>query len=474
MLNFCALKIVVAGSLLFPVGNFDWLREQSQQSLVRLLANVSPEGANPGAIIASPSTEKPNYRFIWVRDAALVVDTIISLYENAKNETERVYYFNLISDYIRLSRHKQLQDTASGRAEEEGLGEPKFHVDGSAFKDPWGRPQDDGPALRASALIRFSNLLIKEGRYGALADPSLPLRLVIQTDLKFTQKYWDRPGYDLWEEVKAGSHFYTRSVQKKAMLDGAIWEPNKTQADKYTLAAKAIREKIKGHWLASRGYIVSALDILEGVQNKHSGLDIETVLVALHTRHFTDDRIMATVPFIEREFDNLYPINQNRLDENGLLMAPAIGRYAVDAYNDHERDPNGHASGHPWFLSTLAMAQYYYSLANQWGRVEKIKVNDLNLDFIRRLGIENIEPHQVIRQGSEKHMTVVKNLFEKGDQYLRRVRFHSSRLGALHEQINRHTGHMQGAKELTWSHAAFLTAVWSRAAGADPFDILKF
>src|SRR5688500_16671266 len=30
------------------------------------------------------------------------------------------------------------------------LGEPKFQADGSAFNDPWGRPQNDGPAIRAT------------------------------------------------------------------------------------------------------------------------------------------------------------------------------------------------------------------------------------------------------------------------------------------------------------------------------------
>lgn len=41
-----------------------------------------------------------------------------------------------------------------------GLGEPKFNVNASAFTGSWGRPQRDGPALRATAMIAYGNYLI--------------------------------------------------------------------------------------------------------------------------------------------------------------------------------------------------------------------------------------------------------------------------------------------------------------------------
>lgn len=37
-----------------------------------------------------------------------------------------------------------------------GLEGPKFNVDGSFFTGPWGRPQNDGPALRASTLTTLA------------------------------------------------------------------------------------------------------------------------------------------------------------------------------------------------------------------------------------------------------------------------------------------------------------------------------
>lgn len=41
-----------------------------------------------------------------------------------------------------------------------GLGEPKFNVDMTEFTGSWGRPQRDGPALRATAMISYANWLI--------------------------------------------------------------------------------------------------------------------------------------------------------------------------------------------------------------------------------------------------------------------------------------------------------------------------
>ncbi len=43
-------------------------------------------------------------------------------------------------------------DLSDGR----GLGEAKYEVDGSAFTGGWGRPQRDGPALRAIASESIS------------------------------------------------------------------------------------------------------------------------------------------------------------------------------------------------------------------------------------------------------------------------------------------------------------------------------
>jgi glucoamylase len=66
----------------------------------------------------------------------------------------------IIEDYISAQAYLQTVSNPSGGLSSGGLGEPKFNVDMSAFTGAWGRPQRDGPALRATALIAYGEWLI--------------------------------------------------------------------------------------------------------------------------------------------------------------------------------------------------------------------------------------------------------------------------------------------------------------------------
>lgn len=66
-----------------------------------------------------------------------------------------------IQNYITSQTHLQTVSNPSGDLSNgEGLGEPKFNVDMTAFTGAWGRPQRDGPPLRATAMITYANWLI--------------------------------------------------------------------------------------------------------------------------------------------------------------------------------------------------------------------------------------------------------------------------------------------------------------------------
>jgi len=43
-----------------------------------------------------------------------------------------------------------------------------------------------------------------------------------------------------------------------------------------------------------------------------------------------------------------------------------------------------------------------------------------------------------------------------------RVKFHVDSDGQMSEQMNRWSGYLQGARDLTWSYASFLTALEAR------------
>jgi glucoamylase len=66
----------------------------------------------------------------------------------------------LIQQYISAQAKLQTVNNPSGGLCSGGLAEPKFEVNLTPFTGAWGRPQRDGPALRATAMIAYSRYLI--------------------------------------------------------------------------------------------------------------------------------------------------------------------------------------------------------------------------------------------------------------------------------------------------------------------------
>ncbi len=88
-------------------------------------------------MIASPSTQNPDYLYSWTRDSALVFNLLIEDFVSGDDPSLRRH----IDAYISVETIIQQITNPSGPAGKSGLGEPKFHINGSAFAAPWGRPQ---------------------------------------------------------------------------------------------------------------------------------------------------------------------------------------------------------------------------------------------------------------------------------------------------------------------------------------------
>jgi len=74
-----------------------------------------------------------------------------------------------------------------------GLGEPKYQVDGKRFNGAWGRPQRDGPALRAITLMSYCNWLVKNGQSKTAKTVVWP---IISNDLSYVGQYWNQVGFE--------------------------------------------------------------------------------------------------------------------------------------------------------------------------------------------------------------------------------------------------------------------------------------
>lgn len=101
-----------------------------------------------------PSEQVEDF-YSWTRDAALTAKYLVDAFIAGNKDLEQT-----IQQYISAQAKVQTISNPSGDLSTGGLGEPKFNVNETAFTGPWGRPQRDGPALRATALIAYANYLI--------------------------------------------------------------------------------------------------------------------------------------------------------------------------------------------------------------------------------------------------------------------------------------------------------------------------
>jgi glucoamylase len=438
-----------------------WARE-------RMLRNISSRGARAGAVIASPSQANPDYYYCWARDGALVMDVVLSLYARAGDLQEKARYRTRLEEYVDFSRFTQ---TTPNRIT--GLGEPKFNVDGSAFTEDWGRPQNDGPALRAITLIRFANHLLDTGDEAYvqqhLYGPALPTQTVIKTDLEYVSHHWRDPCFDYWEEERA-THFATRMAQRRALLDGAELAGrlnDQGAAAWYRQQAAFIGAELEWHWDPGAGYLRASVIHTGGNDYKVSGLDVSVILGPLHAevpgRSFSvnDDYLLATALRIRQVFGELYGINDSARGTPGV----AIGRYPEDRYNGYTTS----AQGNPWFLATNAFGEFFYRVAKALEARGEIRLTEPNLDFFKSL----LSDRQAISlsvggrlpQGHALFDAISSKLCQEGDNFIRRTLTHAGD-DSLTEQFDRNTGFMTAAPDLTWSYASLISALLQRPDAA--------
>jgi glucoamylase len=398
-----------------------WLKENGSFSLDKILENISPTDGAPGAIIAAKSKSNPNYYYHWVRDAGLTVDSMINMYRSStSNLKQQELISEKIFEYLEFSTNIQKLKTLSD------LGEPKFNVDGTTFNDPWGRPQNDGPAMRAISLIHWANVLISEGKESIVRqkmyDSKLPATSPIKMDLEYVSHHWKDPSYDIWEEVK-GTHFYTLMIERRSLLEGSALAHklgDEGAAEWYSIQGKEIEIELQKFWDPKQGFIVATINRVDGIDYKSSNIDTAVILGLLHGDikdgffSWDDKRVIATIEKIIGAFSDIYPIN-HRQEIPGI----AIGRYPEDRYSG--TNLNG---GNPWPLCTLAVADAFYRYA------------------------------EILSKKGEYQKAI--EISTRADEFVERVRYHANKDGSLSEQMDRYTGYMTSASDLTWNYASLL------------------
>ena len=377
----------------------------------------------------------PDYFFHWYRDSAVVIDALRLLFEDGSAGPGALAQF---ADFVHFSLSLQNLDGRALVAEsawrarvapdfakflrtdadlagvhgDAVAAETRVNPDGTLDISSWPRPQNDGPAMRALTLLRWT----RSARFGP--ELSAAVSALLRADLAYTRKHWRDPCFDIWEEEK-GQHYYTLCVAAAALEAGARWlqeHGNEQEAQAAATQVAAIRQALDGYWLADEGYYRSR--VLDSGQRSAKELDIAVILATLHgsgsaiPHSVHDVRMHATLARLEALFDAAYPINHDRPSSR----APAMGRYAGDVYY----------SGGAYYFSTLGAAEFCFRAA--------------------------------------AGTSGARGLIAHGDAFLETVRSFTPPSGDLSEQFDQKTGVPTSARHLAWSYAAFISCIAARRA----------
>ncbi|CAI7572282.1 unnamed protein product [Penicillium glandicola] len=408
----------------------------------------SVSGASAGIVVASPSQTDPDYFYTWTRDAALTLKVLIDEFIAGDDTLETT-----IQEYISAQATLQTVSNPSGDLSDgSGLAEPKYNVDETAFTDAWGRPQRDGPALRATALIAYGNYLISNGSDSVALSNVWP---IVQNDLSYVGQYWNQTGYDLWEEVE-GSSFFTIAAQHRALVEGSTFATALGEScDACDSQAPLLLCFLQDFWDGSA--IVSNL-----VDNGRTGLDANSVISSIQTfdpEAACDDttfqpcsaRALANHKLYVDSFRSIYDINS----DSAAGSAAAVGRYAEDTYQ----------GGNPWYLTTLAAAEQLYDALYQWDKQGALAITDVSLAFFTDLDSSAAVGNY--SSTSDTYTTLTAAVKTYADGFVTIVETYTPSGGALAEQFTRADGTPASATDLTWSYAAWISAA-RRAAGIVP------
>ncbi|KAI1814327.1 carbohydrate-binding module family 20 protein [Poronia punctata] len=438
-----------------------FIEEQRAISLQRVLDNIGPdgsrvEGAAAGAVIASPTKDDPNYFFTWTRDASLTMKVLVDefLLGNEKLQT-------YIEDFIHSQAVLQTVTNPSGTflPSGTGLGEPKYNVDLTRFNGAWGRPQRDGPALRAVALIGYSNWLVANGQKKKAKEVVWP---VISNDLSFVGQYWNSTGFDTWEEV-LGSSFFTTQSQLRALVEGATLADTLgvecTGCDQAPQVACFLQE---AYWNGE--YFIANINADTG----RTGKDANTVLGSVAT---FDVNAKCDDPSVQPcnsqglsnfkawvdSFRNstLYPINEGVPKTQGI----AVGRYTEDVYY----------TGNPWYLITAGAAEYLYDAVAQWETQGALTIDEISLPFFLDIYPAAKAKTYTSKSKCSEFSKILKAVTTYADSFVAVVEKYTPADGSLAEQFNKTAPfNPTSAKDLTWSYAAFVSMAERRSGQYPP------
>ena len=435
-----------ASGVVLAYGSLD-LGQVAQHMYALMTRNLSSDGylfadsthtlvSKPGCVIAAPSfpAEAPgtsqDYVFNWVRDAAIMATELLTATSLQGGDPT-----GALDDYVRFA--DLCQQNASPTK-----GHACFTIDGQPR--PWSE-QNDGPALQTSVLIAAYARLTPEVQVVAKG--------LIARNLDFLLSVYQARTTNLWEEHE-GYSFFARSVQLRCFREIGANTLGLPVPDGVSEATTWLEAALGAHW---NGTVYATLiggdapgDAGQPAVPEGYDPNIDIVQAAVYGAvSVTDTKVLATAARLlthcaDPTSPHVYPIN---LTDAALGRGPLVGRYPSDEY-DGGSDSLG---DHPWPLCTANFAELYFALASEIEKSGAVPLDGLSAPFFAQVHVTADSPLA----------DVTAALRSAGDAMLQAVVSHSDHL-ELSEQFDGVSGYERSVRNLTWSYAAFLSAVRAR------------
>lgn len=386
--------------------------------------------SRPGCVVAAPSfpASTPgidqDYVYNWIRDAALTALEIAA----APFPTAGGPGAQALIDYVTFAQ--TCQNNAAPT-----LGHACFTIDGRSR--PWSE-QNDGPALQTVAMLTAFDQL--DAPTQAIA------RDVMAKNLDYLLGVYQEPTTNLWEE-HLGQSFFARSAFLRCFQAIKANTVGITIPDGVDDAIEWLQGALAEHW---DGTIYRSI-----LPQPDGGYDpnIDIICASLYGAiPCTDTRLLATAAHLRSQWADdgspmQYPINRA---DRARGLGPLLGRYPGDTYDGDVADSS--LGQHPWALCSCNLAELYYRVANEIANSQQVPLDSLSAPFFSQIAVDpNTTPADAV--------TALRNA---GDAILHAVIYHSDHL-ELSEQFDGVTGFQKSVTNLTWSYAAFLSAVRARS-----------
>jgi len=398
----------------------------------------------PGCVLASPSWPSypgnvapiiEDYVFNWTRDAAITMSAVLN---QAPAQIPAQGASDLLASYVNFASIC----LASGG----DIGQAHYTPEGASTGST---DESDGPALRI--------LTILQGFAGLDGPTQTAARNVIAADLAYLldNNRYQNPTYNLWEDT-SGQSIFARSVQLAALnqvinLGPGLGIPVPPTAP---AAATWLAQQLPSHWSDADNYYVGILEPIRGGGDPPPAPydpSIDTLQACIYGAGIPpyDPRLLSTAAQVRAQWTEpaptAYPINTA---DASLEIGPCVGRYNGDEYSGWSLTSN---TGHPWVVCTCGFAQLYYELAAAINNGTPVPTDPLASTFLNQINLTS----------TSTKAEAAPALQAAGDKMLQAVLYHSNRY-ELSEQFDQSSGYEISVSNLTWSYAAYLSAVAAR------------